>query len=109
MDPKQTLAYEIRLKNPGRGLEADYKNGRSSAIELFCLECMGGSVQTVGLCKSYSCPLWRFRPGTGTKVRPNGFVPSQEEYCAKLDEKNTPEKVAQGKKLAELRKNNKEL
>lgn len=80
LNHKNTLAYELRLKHPRRGIQADYKNGRTAAIELFCLECMGGQPGLVSNCQSFRCPLWRFRPGSSKLVRPIGCVPTEEEY-----------------------------
>lgn len=76
----------IREKRPSRGIEADYKNSRKAAIDLFCLNCVGlnktdgTQISAVEGCKSYSCPLWPFRPGKGPKDRPDGVVPTVEEY-----------------------------
>ena len=104
MNPKETLEYDLRLKNPTRGLETDYGGSRSSAIDLFCLACMGASIGSVSYCKSYTCSLWRFRPGSGKTDRPDGTVPTKEEYEKLIESKKTPEKIEAGKKLSKSNK-----
>lgn len=74
------VEQEVRLKYPKSGYQCDYKNSRNHAIRLFCLACMGESISTVSACKSYSCPLWKFRPGTGSKILPKGIIPDESKY-----------------------------
>jgi hypothetical protein len=76
---KDRIEYRIRLKRPHIALECDYGSGRKAAINLMCLSCMGGSISGVSGCKSYSCPLWRFRPNPLSVNRPKDIIPSKEE------------------------------
>jgi len=80
IDPKQRLEYEVRLKHPKRGYETDYANGRKSAIYLMCISCMGDMISEVSKCTNYTCPLWRYRPGSGNRIPPKGSIPTKEEY-----------------------------
>jgi len=45
----------------------------TSAIRLFCLECMGGSSCEVRVCTDLKCPLWAYRMGR--------FGGSRDEVC----------------------------
>lgn len=58
--PKTTL--EIRIAKHGLHTEA-MLGYRSSAIRLFCLECMGGNRAEVVKCSSPHCALFPFRFG----------------------------------------------
>jgi hypothetical protein len=96
---------DVRVKNPKDGFKADYEGSRSSAIELFCTSCMGGSRADARSCKSYVCPLWRYRPGSDKAEAPAGNIPSKKEYEALIAKMEASDgRVAQGKRLAELRK-----
>jgi len=77
---KDTVEYDLRIRHPKHGYNVDYGNGRKSAIYLMCLACMGNMISEVSKCTSYQCSLWKFRPGSGTKVRPKGLVPTEQEY-----------------------------
>ena len=51
------------------------------------------------------CPLWRYRPGSDKAEAPEGYIPTKQEYeklIAKMEASDG--RVAQGKRLAELRK-----
>lgn len=78
MDSK--FEYELRLKDPNRALKADYENSRSAAIDLHCRACVGGSVAEVGNCNDQLCALWKYRPGSGNKVRSKDSIPTKETY-----------------------------
>lgn len=70
----------LRRKYPAVGRKADHENSRSNAIKLFCLGCVGGSRSEVASCTGYDCPLWPFRPYGDTGARPDGVVPTADEY-----------------------------
>ncbi len=86
MDPTEKTEYLIRCKRPSRGLEADYKNSRKSAIDLNCLNCVGlnekgqTQISLVETCASYDCFFWKFRPGKGSKQPPPRYYPTEDEY-----------------------------
>ena len=88
----QRIENQLRLKRPNLALEADYGSSRKSAINLACYSCMGGSVGSVSNCKSYACPLWRFRPNPLTIERPKGKIPNKEELekLWQKEQKQTP-------------------
>ncbi len=56
-DPQEAFRNELRAKYPGRAKRA-LGNGKAASIELFCLECIGGSAQEAKQCESRSCFLW---------------------------------------------------
>lgn len=105
MTMRNCTENDVRVKNPKDGFKADYEGSRSSAIEIFCTSCMGGSRADARGCKSYVCPLWRYRPGSDKEDAPEGHIPSKAEYerlIAKMEASDG--RVAQGKRLAEMRK-----
>ena len=105
MTMKNCTENDVRVKNPKDGIKADYEGSRSSAIEIFCTSCFGGSRSDARNCKSYVCPLWRYRPGSDKSEAPNGHIPSKTEYETLINKLEVPDgRVAQGKRLAELRK-----
>lgn len=94
------LEIEMRIQHPQRGQKADYAGSRTAAIQLFCLSCMGGCRADVVTCKSFSCPLWQFRPGSKKGVRPPG-IPTAAQYKEMIDKKVSDKQRAAGKKLRE--------
>lgn len=58
------LMLTIYKKYQGLTIQAQ-ANGRSAAIRLFCLQCMGDNAQEVKDCTARLCPLWKFRMGAG--------------------------------------------
>jgi hypothetical protein len=95
---QNSFTNQVRLKHPKKGFAADYGGSRSAAIDIFCIACIGSSNEAKG-CKSYTCPLWRYRPGSDKSLPPKG-IPSKEEYKEAIDymEKNDG-RVIQGRKL----------
>lgn len=72
------LRDELRQKYPGLARKADHEGSRTSAINLKCRECMGGSLNDVKSCTATKCFLHPYRPGAQPdEVRP---VPTIEEY-----------------------------
>jgi hypothetical protein len=105
MTMKNCTENDVRVKNPKDGIKADYEGSRSAAIEIFCTSCFGGSRSDARNCKSYVCPLWRYRPGSDKSEAPNGHIPSKTEYETLINKLEVSDgRVAQGKRLAELRK-----
>lgn len=101
---KNNLENEIRLKHPKNAKLADYGGSRSAAIDLFCHICIG-SPQEAKKCISYTCPIWKYRPGNDGSPAPKGTIPPLEEYNRLLEKLEVSDKrVAHGKKLAEMRK-----
>ena len=94
----------IRAKRPKASLEADHKRSRSTAIHLHCLSCCNGSRREAVDCGSFDCFLWPFRPGAGANARPEGSVPSVEEYQARVVEQAGGEEA-----MAALRERGKAL
>ena len=97
-----TYSLELRLKKPSLGLKTDYENSRKAAIELFCLDCVGGERKIAVSCSCTSCPLWQFRPGAIKGVKPDG-IPTKEQYLELTETAKSPAQVAHGKKLAKMR------
>ncbi len=56
-DAQQAFRDELRAKYPGRAKRA-LGNGKAASIELFCIECIGGSAHDAKQCESRSCFLW---------------------------------------------------
>lgn len=101
----ERLIQILRRKRPKLGLEADHKNSRRAAIELFCIECVGGARTLAVECSDFLCPLWPFRPGAEGE-RPAGAVPTIVEYEALSKEKlgdRADELKARGQRLAQTR------
>jgi len=88
----------MRVSRPKQGLKTDYCGSRSAAIGLFCLSCMGGSRSDVAACKSFSCPLWQFRPGGEKGLQPPG-IPTQEQYQELIDASVSDKQREAGRKL----------
>jgi hypothetical protein len=59
-----------RIKSLKRG-------SRKAAMELFCIECMGGTISEVGRCTSPGCSLYLFRPNL--KLDESGETVLEEE------------------------------
>lgn len=89
---------EVRVSRPQLGLKGDYCGGRTAAIHMFCLSCMGGNRSDVVACNSYSCSLWQFRPGSKKGVRPPG-IPTEEQYKEMIDASVSAKQRAAGRKL----------
>jgi len=105
------VAMDLRKKHPKRGLQIDYKNGRTAAIELFCLHCMGGgpdAAASAKACQSYTCPLWRFRYGATKGQIPPITLPTQEWYQKKIDASVSDAKREHGRKMGKARSQNNE-
>jgi len=98
LNSQNSFTNEVRLKNPKKGLAADYGGSRSAAIHIFCIACIG-SRQEANKCQSYSCPIWRYRPGAG-KNDIGKNIPTMGEYREAIDymDKNDG-RVIQGRKL----------
>lgn len=96
------VAMDLRKKFPKRGLQIDYKNGRTAAIELFCLTCMGGgpdAAASAKACQSFTCPLWRFRYGATKGEMPPIDLPAEEWYQKKIDASVSDAKREHGRKM----------
>jgi len=107
---KDCIENDVRLKSPNEALSADYGGSRSSAIELMCESCFGGSRSEASKCKSYTCPLWKFRPG-GSKhdVVPKGHIPSKEDLEEAIRKIPISEaRKAWGAKLGAMKRKDKE-
>lgn len=94
------LENEVRVSRPQLGQKADYEGSRTAAIHVFCLSCMGGSRAEVAACKSFSCPLWQFRPGREKGVRPAG-IPTDAQYKQMINSSVSQKQRDAGKKLRE--------
>lgn len=70
-----SLRDDLREKYIGLSRKADHESSRSSAIRLFCLECMGGSLADVKDCQTQACFLWPYRNNSCETVRYPGIVP----------------------------------
>ena len=81
---KNCVENDVRLKIPKTALLADYENSRRAAIHLFCVSCLGGSAVEASRCESYTCPLWPFRPKGKNSKRPDGYIPTKQQYEDKL-------------------------
>jgi hypothetical protein len=68
-----------RLKHPAKAKKCDYKASRTCAIHLQCFRCQE-TRKDVSTCVDYDCPLWLFRPNPDTTNRPDGYVPTIEQY-----------------------------
>lgn len=95
---RQCVENEVRVMRPQLGNKADYGGSRTAAIHSFCLSCMGGSRADVVECKSYSCPLWQFRPGSTKGTRPPG-IPTREQYKEMIDASVSKAQREAGRKL----------
>lgn len=96
---KDNLVNEIRIKRPKEAIKMDYEGSRSAAIDFMCFQCYGGEMQGPKSCKSYCCPLWRFRPGADKSTPPG--IPPKELYEGLIEKMDaTDGRVLQGKKLA---------
>lgn len=63
-------------RTPTRGLNLYHKRSRRTAIEAFCIMCMGNNIAMVKRCESHWCPLWPFRYGAEKKVLPPTAPPA---------------------------------
>lgn len=97
---RQCVENEVRVTRPQLGNKADYSGSRTAAIHAFCLSCMGGNRADVVECKSHSCPLWQFRPGSTKGVRPPG-IPTKEQYKEMIDASVSAAQREAGRKLRE--------
>ena len=70
-----TLRDDLREKYIGLSRKADHEASRSSAVRLFCLECMGGSLAEVKDCQTQACFLWPYRNNSCNTQRDPGIVP----------------------------------
>jgi hypothetical protein len=61
---------------------------------------MGGNRSDVVACKSYSCPLWQFRPGGKKGVQPPG-IPTAEQYKTLINAKVSDKQREAGRRLRE--------
>lgn len=55
-DPQQGFRDELLSSYPGRAERAS--SSRKAALELFCMECVGGTSVEAGRCQSRGCFLW---------------------------------------------------
>lgn len=86
------VCQDLRKRKPGKSLQADYLGSRKHAIHLFCMECTGGDAKEASICNTQECFLWPFRPGTKTKKRNVGIVPSIQDYEKKLKRRSPPKR-----------------
>jgi hypothetical protein len=91
---------EVRVMRPKLGHKADYRGGRSAAINIFCLSCMGNDKLAVKACQSYACPLWQFRPGKKRGEKPPG-IPTEAQYKELLNASTSQKRRDAGKRLHE--------
>lgn len=97
------MENEVRVTRPQLGLKADHKNSRSAAIQLFCIACMGGNRSDAASCTSYQCPLWPLEFKKTRGERPEGEVPTEEQYETLIDSTVSKKQREAGRKLAEER------
>ncbi len=100
----------LRKKYVTLAYKCDYKGSRAAAIRMVCLHCMGGesdAASSIRDCTLYDCPNWQFRFGIGVEKRPDGYVPTQEEYLAKIKLKSSDKRAENAKKLSSLKKESK--
>lgn len=57
MTVQETARRQLRQKFPVRAQRAD-KGSKAAMIQLFCLECMGGSTRDALWCETRDCTLW---------------------------------------------------
>ena len=63
VDPEQRfIAVSTRVRNRARMQDLNV-NSPSKAIRQYCLDCTGGSTETVKNCGIASCPIWPYRFG----------------------------------------------
>lgn len=72
----------LRQKYPSKARAADHERSRTEAINLKCLDCANGGREEVRNCPAITCFLWPYRPyaEAAEKIRPEGSVPTAEEY-----------------------------
>lgn len=85
-----SIAWKIRKARPALGRKADHEGSRASAVHLKCLDCCSGQRAEVEGCRVYACPLWPHRPYKGADPRPEGAVPTVEQYETWAAERPTP-------------------
>lgn len=84
---RYSVRDELREKFPGLCQKADYGRSPMSAIRLNCTECNGGNSRLAADCETYDCFLWPYRHRKADiDARPDGYVPSLDEYAARLAE-----------------------
>ena len=76
---------ELRLKYPRLGLKADYGNSPIAAIKLKCLDCACLDRKAISSCQIYICSLWRYRPSADSRIIPEGYIPTEQEYQALIE------------------------
>jgi hypothetical protein len=64
----ERLIHEIRRKFPGLARRAD-AGQRLPAVQLFCIECYGGSLREARTCTVRDCPLWGAAGGSWRRTR----------------------------------------
>lgn len=82
---KKTGMYrdDLRERYPTLAMRADHENSLAARVKLFCRECM--TQASCPDCPDPGCFLFPSRPGhdrDGATTRPDGCVPSVEEYEA---------------------------
>ena len=77
---EERLIHQIKRRLPVMAKSAE-KN-RKAAIRLFCLECMGGSIEDVKICDCHDCTLWPFRLGSCARPK-QGLQASKNDVLCK--------------------------
>lgn len=66
-----------------QGLAARARRGPTSAIRLFCIECMGGSYNDAKRCETRACFLWPF--GLAARHQKASLQPTTQEGIGALE------------------------
>lgn len=78
-----TVEQELRDPTSYHAYKADYGNSRLHAIHMHCRSCMGGATTSfVRKCELKTCFLWPYRAPRCDVERPEGMIPTAEEYVA---------------------------
>jgi len=95
------IADDLRRSRPAMACEADYGRSAKKAIQLFCMHCMGGNRGEAVGCKTFSCFLWPYRPSAKKSKlsRPDGCIPSEQEYDDLRNASRTDAQIAATKRL----------
>jgi len=86
---KDFVETDIRLSNPNKAKKAD-KGSKGAAVWGMCMVCQNASKKSIKECNHYSCWLWTCRPYTKNRIRPEGYVPTTEQYEQLLNFRSRP-------------------
>jgi hypothetical protein len=67
-DPSRQRMIPLRGRFPR--LAAQEETSRKAAMDLFCIQCMGGECSEIAKCTAPACPLYPWRPTSFETGRP---------------------------------------